>query len=278
MRLICPNCDAQYEVPDDVMPLAGRDVQCSNCGHTWFEHHPNHAPDAYGDPDGGEDDDGLEDNHEDEIVMSSDKETERPAITQAQRKSLDPAVTDILREEAKRETQARQSDSAGGVESQPDLGLDKGPDASVEAAKRADQARERMARMRGSDTEYEDAAEAAATAAALGSRRDMLPDIEEINSTLRSSSDRVTAMADDGEFGAPAVTKQRNFRSGFLMVLLIAVLVLLVYIYAPAIAQKFPQLEPVLTGFVGLIDQARAWLDGHVVALLQWLDVKANTG
>ncbi|MDC0135779.1 zinc-ribbon domain-containing protein, partial [Sulfitobacter sp.] len=31
MRLICPNCDAQYEVPDDVMPVAGRDVQCSNC-------------------------------------------------------------------------------------------------------------------------------------------------------------------------------------------------------------------------------------------------------
>ncbi|MEN9012433.1 MAG: zinc-ribbon domain-containing protein, partial [Yoonia sp.] len=37
MRLICPNCGAQYEVADDVIPLDGRDVQCSNCGHTWFE-------------------------------------------------------------------------------------------------------------------------------------------------------------------------------------------------------------------------------------------------
>ena len=37
MRLICPNCGAEYEVPDDVIPEAGRDVQCSNCGHTWFE-------------------------------------------------------------------------------------------------------------------------------------------------------------------------------------------------------------------------------------------------
>jgi predicted Zn finger-like uncharacterized protein len=37
MRLICPNCGAQYEVSDDVIPVSGRDVQCSNCGHTWFE-------------------------------------------------------------------------------------------------------------------------------------------------------------------------------------------------------------------------------------------------
>ena len=37
MRLICPNCGAQYEVPDDVIPEAGRDVLCSNCGSTWFE-------------------------------------------------------------------------------------------------------------------------------------------------------------------------------------------------------------------------------------------------
>ena len=37
MRLICPNCDAEYEVDDDVIPPGGRDVQCSNCGHTWFQ-------------------------------------------------------------------------------------------------------------------------------------------------------------------------------------------------------------------------------------------------
>ncbi|MEN8840042.1 MAG: zinc-ribbon domain-containing protein, partial [Octadecabacter sp.] len=37
MRMICPNCGAQYEVADDVIPASGRDVQCSNCGHTWFE-------------------------------------------------------------------------------------------------------------------------------------------------------------------------------------------------------------------------------------------------
>ncbi len=37
MRLICPNCVAQYEVDQDVIPPEGRDVQCANCGHNWFQ-------------------------------------------------------------------------------------------------------------------------------------------------------------------------------------------------------------------------------------------------
>jgi len=37
MRLICPNCVAQYEVDDNVIPPEGRDVQCANCGHNWFQ-------------------------------------------------------------------------------------------------------------------------------------------------------------------------------------------------------------------------------------------------
>lgn len=37
MRLTCPNCGAQYEVPEEAIPEDGRDVQCSNCGDTWFQ-------------------------------------------------------------------------------------------------------------------------------------------------------------------------------------------------------------------------------------------------
>jgi predicted Zn finger-like uncharacterized protein len=37
MRLICPNCEAQYEVSDDAIPPGGRDVQCSNCQQSWFQ-------------------------------------------------------------------------------------------------------------------------------------------------------------------------------------------------------------------------------------------------
>jgi predicted Zn finger-like uncharacterized protein len=37
MRLVCPNCVAQYEVADGTIPDSGRDVQCANCNHIWFQ-------------------------------------------------------------------------------------------------------------------------------------------------------------------------------------------------------------------------------------------------
>ncbi|QPH55042.1 zinc-ribbon domain-containing protein [Pontivivens ytuae] len=35
MRLICPNCATQYEVPDSAIPARGRKVECGNCGNSW---------------------------------------------------------------------------------------------------------------------------------------------------------------------------------------------------------------------------------------------------
>ena len=216
MRLICPNCDAQYEVPDDVMPVAGRDVQCSNCGQTWFQHHPDHTP-----------------SEQSELIdaPAPDEETAPPPpppppAAAPERKQLDPAVADILRQEAEAEQAARRSSQPDALESQPDLGMDL-EDSSYEdsADRRSREARDRMARLRGNDTPEVQAAggsapagESAIATTALGSRRDLLPDIEEINSTLRSGSARtgVGAADLDPEIEAPThQRKRRGFRTGF---------------------------------------------------------------
>lgn len=36
MRLTCPNCGADYDVPEGMVPAAGRHVQCSACHTRWF--------------------------------------------------------------------------------------------------------------------------------------------------------------------------------------------------------------------------------------------------
>jgi predicted Zn finger-like uncharacterized protein len=36
MRLTCPNCGAEYEVSDGMVPPAGRHVQCTSCHTRWF--------------------------------------------------------------------------------------------------------------------------------------------------------------------------------------------------------------------------------------------------
>ena len=257
MRLICPNCDAQYEVPSDVVPTEGRDVQCSNCGQTWFQNHPDHMPPAQAE-DAQPDAPAIEETDAHEEIVETPQEP--------QRREIDPAVADILRQEAEHETHLREQESAG-LESQPDLGLD---DAEDEAARRAREARARMARMRGEDPAAE--TNPAAAAAAVGSRRDLLPDIEEINSTLRSTGDRQIAGDDTSAMAPVRARKKRGFRRGFFLMILLAIVLAAVYIFAPDIAKAVPQVDPYLSAYVTYVDQARGWLDGHVQSLLKWLD------
>ncbi|WP_415404240.1 zinc-ribbon domain-containing protein [Tateyamaria sp. SN3-11] len=268
MRLICPNCDAQYEVVDDVIPAEGRDVQCSNCGQTWFQHHRDHTPDE------AEAADLPEDLAEPDDTPAEDEE--RADAPEPQRRELDPSVADILRQEAEIENQAR-SQAAEALESQPDLGLDS---SESDSERRAREARERMARMRGEDPGPSRVSEAAATAAAIGSRRDLLPDIEEINSTLRSTSDRQAGTTSDVSEpqDAPVARKQSGFRRGFMLMVLLALILGAIYVFAPQIAQAVPQVDPYLSAYVAQVDSARGWLDGQVTAILTALDSAAQNG
>ncbi len=117
MRIECPNCMAQYEVPQDALPQTGRDVQCSSCDHSWFQKHPGlvettppaarKTPKAPDGPAATDDTGGP----------SAAEATDQPA-----RRSLDPAVADILQEEAAFEAKARAKEAAP-LETQTDLGL-----------------------------------------------------------------------------------------------------------------------------------------------------------
>jgi hypothetical protein len=205
-----------------------------------------------------------------------------PAPKEPVRKQLDPAVADILRQEAEAEFEARKQRQSTNLESQPDLGLDGGSDAPAPPVmeddsedRRAQDAKRRMARLRG---EAEPVAEAAATAAAMSSRRELLPDIEEINSTLRHDQTPSGVDADAREgLGAGGARKQsRGFRRGFLSMLVLFVLLVLLYIYADQIAATVPFLAGAIANYVAGVDHLRLLLDGQITALLSWLDMVAT--
>ncbi len=256
MRLTCPNCDAQYEVPDAVVPTEGRDVQCSNCGKTWYQYHPDHLPaPAQSAP-----------------APKPAQIAPPPKEDAPVRQELDQRVQEILRAEAEREAKAREQD-AGSLESQPDLGLE---ETEETVNTREQEARTRMARMRGEPLPDSEAA-LGAIAAAGASRRDLLPDIEEINSTLRSTSDRpdVTNASLVGEDEGLPVRKARGFRSGFVVVVALVAVLGLVYSFAPQIARNLPQSDPWLSSYVAQVDNLRVWLNGHATTLVNWLDAVA---
>lgn len=311
MRLTCPNCDAQYEVPDDVIPAEGRDVQCSNCGNTWFQASaqmenaqtqdavahtaapPNIEPDTPSETslEAGNASDNPHTAEDGLRNPAPGPEAEMDTSPEPQmRRKLDPEVANVLREEAEHEARVRAREQQS-LESQPDLGLEE-PASASEADLRAQQARERMARMRGEDPSASNepsgshmaavgagvAATAAATTAASNSRREMLPDIEEINSTLRSSSEpRHQNNTTSNIPAAPERARRGGFRRGFLWILLLFVLALLVYIYAEKIVAMVPQAEGPLGIYVATIDAARSWLDAKVLNLLGALDGMAST-
>ncbi|HHB81337.1 MAG TPA: hypothetical protein ENK83_06285 [Aliiroseovarius sp.] len=277
MRLVCPNCGAQYEVDDRVIPDSGRDVQCSNCGHSWFQRgagwqHEHDPQDETPQPDELPDEafeehrsatsqaasdsapasePDLEPEPEPESEPASNIEPEpdvtpaaEPAPEPAPQRELDAETRSILQEEAARELAAREREAAS-MEVQEDLGLEETGEAPASSGLKA-----RMARLRGLDHE-------AATEVETGPRRDLLPDIEEINSSLNSVSDR----DDFDDFADPAARNRASFGRGFGLVLLLAVLAVLLYILAPRIGDMVPALAPVLDSYLAFVDGLRDQLD-----------------
>ena len=114
------------------------------------------------------------------------------------------------------------------------------------------------------ETARERASMAAASTGAV-TRRDLLPDIEEINSSLRS-----TAMRS----GPPRSTENtdvqrgRGFRLGFGTVLLIAVGLALIYGHAGRIGAALPPLEGPLESYAMAVDGLRGRLDTWLRGLL----------
>ena len=278
MRLICPNCGAQYEVPTEVIPAEGRDVQCSACSNTWFQSHPDQDASLADEVDAP----SVEPvappppPPEPEPEPSEDLGQEQQPMPQVAKRELDPQISDVLREEAEIEAAARAAEKSDRLESQPDLGLD--AVSEDESARRAREARERMARMRGEPVPDEVAV--ATVTAAAGSRRDLLPDIEEINSTLRSSGERRRpAEATDADIAGttPKVQiKGRGFRRGFFSIILLAALAIGAYVFGPKISAMVPAAEPYVQQYSQGVEGLRGWLSGSLDKALAWLDQMAS--
>jgi predicted Zn finger-like uncharacterized protein len=340
MRLVCPNCEAKYEVPEDAIPETGRDVQCANCGHAWYqmrpraggaepavppvvppaaveESVPEPAPVIEPEPEpaaevvaevvaevpvvaedvvaevASEPSVAAEEVAPETVEAAAEEsaavveaavetvaEAEAPAVepevaaavsetvegAEAEEVSedgqaevgapvlgaaaapaayaVDESVLAILREEAEREARARRAEAAKPLETQTDLGIEAAIPAAVKAPMPAVPA--------AVDTESEDK---------LAARRTRLPDVEEINSTLRPAE--AAAEESEGADPLPVVAERRSsFRSGFLLVLTVAILGSAIYGAADSLAEAVPALAGPLKAYVGFVDSLRLHLDG----------------
>jgi hypothetical protein len=271
----------------EVIPESGRDVQCSDCGTTWFQHHPDHPPEDTDAEDSADqveetstpqddpswrnqdDDYGAE---EEETAHSADVEDtdasaqdmsphedegpQAPPAAEPKRREIDPTVADVLREEAERESRAREQDQRGTVETQQELGLQ---ETENDAQRRSEEARARMARLRGEpetekkETEIDDIDPS--------SRSNLLPDIDEINSSLDSDGKKEDTQSAMTGADAGVAPHKSGFRSGFRLAIVLAILALVLYVFAPQLSDAVPQMADPLSGYVDMVNGWRVGLN-----------------
>lgn len=338
MRITCPNCNAHYEVGEDMIPAEGRDVQCSNCGTTWFqEGRPRVAsaveerairrPGRKAPPDENEDED-----EEAEADDAAQAPTAAARGGKPRRPEPDQATLDILREERELEERLRAA-TEGAAETPPStdqddvaedhVAEDEETAAAPPPADPREQAASERARMaaaaslarardggRGprasrtaeaepvvevdlSDVVAETMRDAATPTtedeavapgddpfdgtdmtdpvSARSARRELLPDIEEINSSLRPDERAAEAEAEAAaQAEAPRVAQRSSgFRIGFLLVCLVIALLIGVYVFAAQIGAAVPQVADMLEGYVAWVDAQRVTLAAAAEALTE---------
>ncbi|WP_416914666.1 MAG: zinc-ribbon domain-containing protein [Roseicyclus sp.] len=290
MRLTCPNCSARYEVADSMIPPEGRDVQCSNCSTTWFQPgrrvepppvasgegakaatvQPRRPPGAAAPPPapppapsadaaapqapaGGPEPEGTAEAAPERAPEAEVAPGIEAGANAPRRRSLDPELRSILEAEAEREARLRRAE-ADPVETQSEMSLEEGPEDALRAKQRAEL---------DAAPDAFDMSPAVAGASAPVSARDLFPDIEEINSTLRDTGDRSRHDADASDVDTldTLPRRRRGTRIGFLLVLAIAAGGVAAYVNADSVVATLPQLAPAMEAYVAAVDGARFWLD-----------------
>ncbi len=263
MRLICPNCEAQYDVANEAIPPGGRDVQCSSCQQTWFQ---TEKPVV-----AGRDASRILSRSLPKAEASQDsddaaKAQASPAPSEPPRKALDDAVASILREEA----------SMGGAAPKaiPGSGAAKPPmtqDTKAAQAVDADVTRKRIAQMteaEGGTLAAKANAAAAAAAAKSGAQSSAksIPDIAEINAVLRA---RAEAHDTSGltEAEKSEAVQRSGFRRGFFLVLILFVILIAPYFFANLITENLPQTRGFMADYVNTVDQLRISLNNLIGGL-----------
>ncbi|MFT4717396.1 MAG: putative Zn finger-like uncharacterized protein [Paracoccaceae bacterium] len=333
MRLVCPQCAAQYEVDINAIPEDGRDVQCANCGNTWFQKRDGHDH-ATEDVHTHVEEDEPEELEED---VSPTRSLERPQAT-----PVDQSVLDILRQEAELDATARQAvepdaqefeqdeiddvegtteddaeeyaaddaveddaetddddiaDEADDIDDDDtadDLDDDDDDPEEQNLADRARSARSRLTSNRdlsrrlnlsareedddveeepsaystqdlrppAPDNQYEDESDLEFTSAPQrppASERPLrdFPDVDALNSTLRSADDKSREKDKRGKSKRKPKSAGRGNSFGFYFAILVFLILLAAYALKPQIIAALPASAPYLEGYTDIIDIAR---------------------
>lgn len=146
IRLICPDCGTEYQIPETAVPDGGRDVECSECGRIWhaapaaaaihpmemgvYSYNfaefkglstPNSAPPAEAEPAPEPAPEPVAEHEaQSETVTTSQPASGSATPSVPLKRRLPENVLNILLEEVEHERQARQAESSRDANQEPD--------------------------------------------------------------------------------------------------------------------------------------------------------------
>lgn len=234
MHLVCPNCRAEYVIPDDAIPLSGRDVQCAACTRSWYQ-----LPVAGGgDVTGGFPEDADEDPGE--TSQPSDLAAEPPP-------RVDPEVLRILREEADFESRARRK------------AVRSGPEPVTQDGRLA-----RLQAVEGSSGPLEPPPEDAAVEAVPSERGSPFAPSGTAPSLRQELRHTLPARVVDDPAHRSVRQRRRGFRLGFGAAAGLLCAALAVYLAAPIAAERWPQSEAAANAVLEQGDRIRSAVDALI--------------
>lgn len=257
MRLICPKCEAHYDLEPGLIPPEGREVECSACGHIWFQRAraplrtpqpvrpgkpvPASVPATTSDLDFG----AFEADEGDALPAAGDAEdSSPPPVAPAPRRKLNESLLAVLREEAAREADARRAEAAR-YEIQDDLGLpEPAPAANLP-----------MVPHTGTDLALPMVADPA-----LFTKPEALPDPAELVEGFAAAPAPVEADLGPADISHLPAGKRARRWSGLWLALLLWLIAAGVYLAGPDLAARWPEAEPALRSYSAAIDGAREML------------------
>ncbi len=278
MRLICPKCDAQYNVADDAIPKGGRDVQCSTCGHTWFQTEMSRVlsrpvsrvlsrpiPTAV-----------KSEAREPVAATSRDVGAnvvphhykEKSQTHQPKHRPVDPNIANILREEAAREHKNVPGPYKAAETKRPERKQADPVKIEATRARIAEMANLEMGN-RG-DSRPSKAAAAAAAGAAAGvatANPRSVPGINEINAVLREREQNAGAEITEAE--RVEAMRRQGFRRGFFLVLGLFAVIVTPYVLAGQIIENIPQSRETMTQYVAIMDQLRSSMNVTISGIVE---------
>lgn len=243
-RLNCPGCGAEYVLPQDAIPVAGREVECNRCDHVWHAQRPA-APSGPLDLASFTTGDG-------------DGDSAPPLPLPPASKRLSPDILDILRDEVEHERRQRAAEGkpASASVAAPDLSDNDWPATTVTLPAEPARKKPRV---------VADFKQKSPTVIRHLPARAPIPAPKPQATQAQPAPEPVVQPA---KTAAPAPVVQpapRNgYRTGFALSLLVAACCVGLYVATPKLAAQDAPLSGQLTQLRAGVDQARLWLADQV--------------